>query len=353
MIPIVRMSDDKPVVSDRVRDYLTLPYDKVRFDPSYYIAEHDKVTMSLSSEDYVTDKLLHNYSNRLSPIQKLHELVLESVALLGAADIYTILALIKLTDKYYGLDSTVMGLLENRDRIRESLKYHCRNGFFTHHNFTLEDISEKQHVALYCPTHNAVMYLRHTLSKNSSRESFLGLLPPQKLAGRLCANTIALAFADSVGTDDESGGKVTYNDGFFNTYVGGHLFMDCMLDITCKDSDYLVGVTDLYTGFTEGMSTDYDYEHFYSDKLMLIDQFLHYAKTMKRDGRCIVVFPSWNSLEAFISRFIMYERCESLFSRLVFTSEVPFREDFKDRYLYLSRYDDGRFKLDCTDSVLY
>lgn len=305
-----------------------------RFNLKTYTAENDSITfISANKNDIIKNFLSNDYSSYNSASNAIQFYALYAVCFLGVCDLLSVKKFMTLISKGSDLEGVLAE--PNSDKIRSALKKYVNGGLIMRHLF--EPGGEADNIALYLPTQNGLMVLKNALQKEGMKEIFAPIMPPFRLLGKAASTYVYLEIADTF-RDRE----YYFKDGFFSTFIGGHLYMNSILDV----GDTLLGFTDLFLGFKGNSNyTMADEENFINSRILLIEQFKYYAKGFAKTPKVIVTISSLRNLEVFLKNVLQRKNSESVLMDLYFTTEMAFRSDQDDKYMVVHSNDHGSYEL--------
>jgi hypothetical protein len=313
----------------------------MRYDPKIYNADIDDVTYaSVSKGEAFKDYLLKDYKNFNTGKGMLQFYVFYAVCALGCCDMLMIERFLK--------NLSVQGDLEpvlsnpNRDKVRSSLQRFTSQGLLLRHHFIPEGGGDS--IALYLPTQTGLMLLKNAMQKEGTKEIFTPVMPPFRLLGKAVSTYVALELISIY-----KNYQPKFRNGLFSTFVGGHLFMNNMLELEDDRGSFLLGTTDLFMDFQNSNYLVGDSDWFLDQRVMLIEQFKHYARSMGSKPKTIVCVSDMDEIQHFLIRLFKKKNSDAIITEVYFTTEMAFKAELPRKFLIAYQNDFGTYEIAPSD----
>ncbi len=302
-----------------------------------YLADTDTISfVPLEDKEVIGSFLAVDYERYNSGQDSLQYYTLYAVCLLGVCDQMAILKFITLSVKGTPLEEEFINV--GKDEVKGALKRFIQTGLIMRHMFEPEGSDEK--IALYLPTQNGLMVLKNALQKEGMKEIYAPIMPPFRLLGKATSTFVSLEVAELLMIHEM---RVRFKDGFFNTFVGGHLFMNNVLDL----DGAVIGFTDLFLGFNKNKNyLSFDSEYLVNSKIHLVEQFGYYIKGIGKNMRIVICVSEMSEIETFIQAIFKTRDAEPFLEDIYFTTEMAFRDETTStKFMKIVRNSVGNFVL--------
>lgn len=312
----------------------------MRYSPKVYKADIDEVTYNgVSKGEAFKNYLEKDYRNFNTGKNVLQYFVFYAVCALGCCD----LLMIEMFLKSLPSNGDVADVLKNpnRDKIRSALQKFTQYGLLLRHHYVPEE-GEYDSITLYLPTQTGLILLKNAMQKEGTKEVFTPVMPHFRLLGKAVSTYISLSIMEHLPEYERR-----LRDGFFSTFVGGHLFMNNMIEM--DEGGYLIGNTDLFMDFHNINYLIGDADRFVDQKIMLMEQFKLYAKGLMKIPKTVVCLSDEGELEAFLRRVFKKKTPDALLSGVFFTTEAAFRNDLPKKFMTVYQNDDGTYEIATTE----